>query len=95
MVKYCVEKNGGYICWVKVFFLFMSEKKLDIGDSKVIEMCFVKEWNYVLLLFKFRVIRWMVICFVIEEEDIGNGMIFVDFWRYLVVCYILKKVGLL
>ena len=95
MVKYHVEKNGGHTCWVKAFLSFTSEKKLDTGDSKVTEMRFAKERNYVPPPSKFRATRRMATCSVIEEEDTGNGMALADFRRHLVVCHTLKKVGLL
>lgn len=95
MVKYQVKRNGGDTHWVKAFFSFTSEKKLDTGDSKVTEMRFAEELNYVPSPSKFRATRRMAICSVIEEEDTGNGMALADFRRYLVVCHTLKKVGLL
>lgn len=95
MVKYQFQRNGGDTRWVKAFFSFTSEKKLDTGDSKVTEMRFAEEGNYVPPPSKFRATRRMAICSVIEEENKGNGMALADFRRYLVVCHTLKKVGLL
>ena len=95
MVKYQFERNGGDTRWVKAFFSFTSEKKLDTGDSKVTDMRFAEEGNYVPPPSKFRATRRMAICSVIEEENKGNGMALADFRRYLVVCHTLKKVGLL
>lgn len=73
-----MKKNSIVICLLKNFFFFKRYIKVGSGVRKVVERYLNEEESFSYLLFNFKVIRWMGICFMIEEEDRYYGMVFLE-----------------